>query len=219
MSEQLKESLSAVMDGEADAFELRRVLDEAKVNDEMRAQWRRYHVLRDYMQHESHQAKPSLRDAIWAELSEGDADVAIDVAESSGLQSDASQGSKRAPWLGRITGMAVAASVAMLVVINGGVFEQDGQLGGDIAGVNSNAVLPVDTDSSHLVQVVRDVPNASDLQRQNAYMLYHIQRQAMNQPSMASFAKVLTYTDHEDDMPVADAAAAAEDTEVESNRE
>lgn len=219
MSEQLKESLSAVIDGEADAFELRRVLDEAKVNDELREQWHRYHLLRDHMQHEHHQAKPSLRDAIWAELSQEGGEGLIDVPEAADVAGGSQQDTERTPWLGRITGMAVAASVAMLVVINGGVFQEDGEFGNDIAGINSSATLPVDAESVHLIPVVRDVPNASDVQRQNAYMLYHIQRQAMNQPSMASFAKMLTYTDQEEEMVVAEAAPATDNDEANSNRE
>jgi sigma-E factor negative regulatory protein RseA len=37
MNEQLRQSLSAVVDGEADAFELRRVLDELDRDPELRA--------------------------------------------------------------------------------------------------------------------------------------------------------------------------------------
>ena len=39
MSEQLRESLSAAMDDEADAFELRRMLDEAQGDEALREQW------------------------------------------------------------------------------------------------------------------------------------------------------------------------------------
>lgn len=45
MTEQLKQSLSAVVDGEADAFELRRVLDELERDAELRATWSRYHLI------------------------------------------------------------------------------------------------------------------------------------------------------------------------------
>ncbi len=45
MTEQLKQSLSAVVDGEADAFELRRVLDELEHDAELRATWSRYHLI------------------------------------------------------------------------------------------------------------------------------------------------------------------------------
>jgi len=45
MTEQLRQSLSAVVDGEADAFELRRVLDELDRDPELRAAWDRYHLI------------------------------------------------------------------------------------------------------------------------------------------------------------------------------
>ena len=52
MSEQLKESLSAVMDGEADEFEIRRVLNEAADDPELRGVWERYHLVRSVMRGE-----------------------------------------------------------------------------------------------------------------------------------------------------------------------
>jgi negative regulator of sigma E activity len=45
MTEQLRQSLSAVIDEEADAFELRRVLDELDRDGELRATWGRYHLI------------------------------------------------------------------------------------------------------------------------------------------------------------------------------
>jgi sigma-E factor negative regulatory protein RseA len=45
MNERLRQSLSAVVDGEADAFELRRVLDELERDPELRAAWMRYHLI------------------------------------------------------------------------------------------------------------------------------------------------------------------------------
>ena len=47
MSEKLKESLSAVIDGEADEFELRRVLDEMNRDEVLAASWERYQDLKD----------------------------------------------------------------------------------------------------------------------------------------------------------------------------
>ena len=45
MNEQQKETLSALLDGEASEFELRRLLAEGDV--EIAAQWRRYQLIRD----------------------------------------------------------------------------------------------------------------------------------------------------------------------------
>ncbi|MEZ5597309.1 MAG: sigma-E factor negative regulatory protein [Pseudomonadales bacterium] len=46
MSEQLREALSAVLDGEADEFTLRRVLDETSRNVELRDTWTRYSLIK-----------------------------------------------------------------------------------------------------------------------------------------------------------------------------
>ena len=65
MSEKLKESLSAVMDGEADEFELRRVLDEVSKDAELASSWDRYHLIGSVMRGERlarvNVMRPSLR--------------------------------------------------------------------------------------------------------------------------------------------------------------
>ncbi len=55
MTEQLRQSLSAVVDSEADAFELRRVLDELERDPALRASWMRYHLIGSVIRGE-HQA-------------------------------------------------------------------------------------------------------------------------------------------------------------------
>lgn len=47
MSEQLRESLSALMDDEANELEIERVLTRIESDAEMRATWIRYHRVRD----------------------------------------------------------------------------------------------------------------------------------------------------------------------------
>ena len=41
--------MSAALDDEADAFELRRMLDETAGNDELREEWHRLNLMRDIM--------------------------------------------------------------------------------------------------------------------------------------------------------------------------
>jgi sigma-E factor negative regulatory protein RseA len=185
MSEQLRESLSAAMDGEADAFELRRVLDEAKQDDALREQWHRFHLVRDVLCANIKHYHPDLRERIWSGLNEP-----VDDADSNAelvLAAEAiAQGDKRSPWVGRITGTAVAAAVAVAVMLNGGVFEDQapsqelvgtGQLpgGGGLEPVMYSQATPVDQ------------------QRQNALMLHHIQQRGMNQAGVASFVKLATF--------------------------
>jgi len=185
MSEQLRESLSAAMDGEADAFELRRVLDEAKQDEALREQWHRFHLVRDVLQKNVNHYHPDLRARIWSGLNDP-----VDDAESNAelvLAAEArGQGEKRSPWLGRATGTAVAAIVAVIVMVNGGVFD-DQAPSQDVAGTGQ---LP---DVGSLEPVMYSQATALDQQRQNALMLHHIQQRAMNQAGVASFVKLATF--------------------------
>ena len=45
MNERINESLSALMDGEADELEVRRLLNQLEQDDELRATWHRYQLL------------------------------------------------------------------------------------------------------------------------------------------------------------------------------
>jgi negative regulator of sigma E activity len=50
----LLESLSALMDDQADELELRRILKALPGNDELQAKWRRFHTVRDSLRQEMH---------------------------------------------------------------------------------------------------------------------------------------------------------------------
>ncbi|NJN52466.1 MAG: sigma-E factor negative regulatory protein [Gammaproteobacteria bacterium] len=139
MSSQLKESLSAVVDGEADEFELRRVLDETGRNPELLASWRRYHAIGALIRGEvtggSSFARTSLN-RVWAGLARGEA--AADPA--SGARFDMASSS----WVRRLAGTAVAASVALGVIAGFGQFGTPSGVADSIASaVQSPPVLTV----------------------------------------------------------------------------
>ena len=182
MSEQLRESLSAAVDGEADAFELRRVLDEAKHNEVLREQWHRYHIVRDFLREDADEYHPDLRNAIWQELNQ-DLD-GEDSAPSLVLAESVAGDQHRSRWMGRILGTSVAVLVAGVVMFNGGLFEQS-----ESTFVNSTQLAQ----GANLVPVMYQQATSLDQQRQNALMLHHIQQRAMNQVGVASFVKVMTY--------------------------
>jgi negative regulator of sigma E activity len=186
MTEQLRESLSAAMDNEADAFELRRVLDEAKQDESLREQWHRFALVRDVLRQDMQHYQPGLREAMWQRLNETPIDEQ-DVSERlHEVPADAGQ-ARRSPWIGRLTGTAVAAGVAILVMVNGGVFKSDLNSQPDYAGVQ-----PALT-GGDLAPVMYQQATALDQQRQQGLMLHHIQQRAMNQASLASFVKVATF--------------------------
>ncbi|WPC06277.1 anti sigma-E factor RseA C-terminal domain-containing protein [Pseudomonas benzenivorans] len=107
--EALQESLSAVMDNEADELELRRVLG-ASDDAELRATWSRYQIARAVMHKELLEPKLDIAAAVSAAL----ADEALPVVEKT----------SRGPWraVGRL---AVAASVTVAVLAGVRLYNQD----------------------------------------------------------------------------------------------
>lgn len=118
--EALQESLSAVMDNEADELELRRVLNAAD-EAETRATWSRYQVARAAMHKELLLPNLDIASAVSAAL----ADEAVPVKV------------KQGPWrtVGRL---AVAASVTLAVLAGVRMYNQD-----DITGAELAAQQPV----------------------------------------------------------------------------
>ncbi|MCY1208589.1 Sigma factor AlgU negative regulatory protein [compost metagenome] len=110
--EALQESLSAVMDNEADELELRRVLA-ASEDQELRATWSRYQIARAVMHKELLEPRLDIAAAVSAALAEEAAPPAKVV---------------RAPWrsLGRL---AVAASVTLAVLAGVRLYNQDEVVG------------------------------------------------------------------------------------------
>jgi sigma-E factor negative regulatory protein RseA len=109
MSEQLRESVSALMDGEAEELELRRLLAEANT-DQVNDLWSRYHLARDHMS--------SAQDS-QSGIGFGHMDISQRVSEAIAKEPVVtSRSSGRVPgWLQPVAGFAVAASVAVAVVI------------------------------------------------------------------------------------------------------
>ncbi|HKS14487.1 MAG TPA: RseA family anti-sigma factor [Pseudomonas sp.] len=127
--EALQESLSAVMDNEADELELRRVLNAD--DSETRATWSRYQVARAAMHKELLLPKLDIASAVSAAL----ADEAVPAKVKSG------------PWrsLGRL---AVAASVTVAVLAGVRMYNQD-----EITGVELAAQQPAAQQNLSVPQV------------------------------------------------------------------
>ncbi|MCZ6617322.1 MAG: sigma-E factor negative regulatory protein [Gammaproteobacteria bacterium] len=185
MSEKLKGSLSAIIDGEADEFELRRVLDEIDKNEELRRTWERYHLIGSRLRGERIDSPAKLSQRVWDALDfAAEDDVSLpsrDVAMREG------QRNRATPRFGRWTGIAVAATVAVAVVLGFNTF--DAPVGG------TGAVVVVDEGLVVEAPVVELTPvgTALDIQRQNAWMMRHAQLMGMNQQGFTSFIKMATY--------------------------
>lgn len=200
MTEKLRQSLSAAMDDEADAFELRRVIDELGRDSELRSLWDRYHLIGSVLRGDRVPVPADLRDRVWAALEvgveEGDA-VAPPVIPEANVPPATAVAAAPRSYLGRYTGLAVAASVAFGVVLGFNGIWDDGDIGssgliasdtaGVVAGPPSTAVP--DAAPSPMSNEI----SAIDVQRSQAYMLHHTQQQALNQTGVMSFVKLATY--------------------------
>ncbi|MDM8350436.1 anti sigma-E factor RseA C-terminal domain-containing protein [Pseudomonas sp. sp1636] len=115
--EALQESLSAVMDNEADEMELRRVLS-ASDDAELRATWSRYQIARAVMHKELLEPRLDIAAAVSAAL----ANEALPVQRET----------VRGPWraVGRL---AVAASVTVAVLAGVRLYNQDEVAGAQLA--------------------------------------------------------------------------------------
>ncbi|MEM8498796.1 MAG: sigma-E factor negative regulatory protein [Pseudomonadota bacterium] len=122
MTEQLRESLSAMMDNEATDFEVRQILKQASDSTEVSEQFKRYTAARAAM-HDT---------AAWTGI-----DISGRVAAA--IDDEASTGSGWS-WMKPAGGFAVAASVAAVVV-----FATQGlnSLGGNASPVQVAQVAPV----------------------------------------------------------------------------
>jgi sigma-E factor negative regulatory protein RseA len=193
MSEQLRESLSALMDDEASELELQRLLKQVGDDAELRATWVRYNAARSAM---SGQA-----------VSHPQLDISSRVCEAINTSSAASP-SLRERLFRPVASFAVAASVAATVVIGG---QQLAQLSGDdgysTAAVAAGGVSPVGmvnslgattvqasygTQSVPMLQpAARTAYRELARQRMQMYMQEHAEHAALNSPhGLIPFARV-----------------------------
>ena len=181
MSEQLRESLSALMDGEANAFEVRRVLDEARRDAELRQAWARWQRVSAALQGGSAQSGAGLADRVWAGLVEDSA--------ASGM-GQALPGRQR-NWR-RLSAWAAAsaAAVAVIVAAQFAMFGDRGEASApQVAAVPEVVSRPIAPEPP-MPLPGRPFPEAANV---NLYMLQHMQQKAVNQPDVGAFTKLVTF--------------------------
>lgn len=126
MNERNKESLSALMDGEADELEVRRVLNQLENNDELMDSWKTYHLMASVMRDEQIDRIDLTRginqalDGIVADDSETATTVKTSSATAAQVVSqETSQPSEKSipAWYKPLTSVAIAASVTLAVLV------------------------------------------------------------------------------------------------------
>lgn len=158
MSQNTRESLSVLMDGESDELELRRVLKALPSDDDAADTWRRYHLARSMMQRERGvDVSMDLSAGIMARLQN----------ESVPTMQDVEHGATRTGGVSFARGAGVAAAVSLMVITGVQFFGNNDssvlQGGGDIATVAPSAngptqVQPVNLASQSAIASRADMP-------------------------------------------------------------
>ncbi|GEK72350.1 MULTISPECIES: sigma-E factor negative regulatory protein [Halomonas] len=127
MSQNARESLSALMDNEGDELELRRVLKSLDDEPDAADAWRRYHLMRSLMQRENEaDTSVDLSAGVMAALEDEPAPIA-----------EPSKAARRSLPLGRSAG--IAAAVSLMVITGVQFYNGASPLGGGEAPVATNA--------------------------------------------------------------------------------
>ncbi|MBT4521724.1 MAG: sigma-E factor negative regulatory protein [Halieaceae bacterium] len=197
MTERIRESLSATMDGEADELELERVLSKIGDDTELRRTWVRYHSIRSIASGQSvdeetfPDVSQRVREALAAE---------VRPAAAGSLQR----------VLKPLASFAVAASVAATVVIGGQQLAQINEggepreavasavvgVGSPVGLINSTGATPVRASYGNqavpvLEPAARTAYRELARQRMHKYMQEHAEHAALNAPhGLIPFARV-----------------------------
>lgn len=121
MTTELNENLSDLMDSELDAAQIDQVLAKLQKDPEAKKTWSRFHLMRDVMQNDySPVLDSNFADKVARAIESEPAIVAAPAKKSSHLSDSESSNVVVKPafnWKRNLTGLAVAASVAMVSII------------------------------------------------------------------------------------------------------
>ncbi|HIM36087.1 MAG TPA: hypothetical protein EYM33_11190 [Pseudomonadales bacterium] len=175
MTEKFKEFVSAMLDDEAEEFEIRRVIGEIARNSDLKSTWSRYHVISSILKREG-----------LSNLEE------LDIGEASSGDNGSSSGPKtlgdrtlNRPWLlsrGTLLASLAVAIAALAIIIT----------------INDEGTTQVELADTLVVPdpIVTDdrIPAESDILRAEAYLIRHAQHVSMNRSAAPiPFVKVIAH--------------------------
>ena len=175
MTEKFNEFVSAMLDDEADEFEIRRVLGEIAGNSDLKSTWSRYHVISSVLKREG---LSNLEELDIADASSGD-------IGSSFSRKTLGDRILNRPWLrsrGTLVASLAAAIAALAIII---AINDEGTTQVELA---DTLVMPdpIVTDDR--------VPAESDIRRAEAYLIQHAQHVSMNRSAAPiPFVKVIVH--------------------------
>jgi len=175
VTEKFNEFVSAMLDDEADEFEIRRVLGEIAGNSDLKSTWSRYHVISSVLKREG---LSNLEELDIGDASSGD-------IGSSFSRKTLGDRTLNRPWLrsrGTLVASLAAAIAALAIIIT---INDEGTTQVELA---DTLVMPdpIVTDDR--------VPAESDIRRAEAYLIQHAQHVSMNRSAAPiPFVKVIVH--------------------------
>lgn len=117
-TDQLLESLSALVDNETSELELRRILKHIGADETMREQWRRHHIIGSALRRERDVSSGGgIAEAVMAAIAEDQTAVAPPKSSSDSETASARRSNSEQSWKNWIGKSAVAASFAAVMVL------------------------------------------------------------------------------------------------------
>lgn len=185
--ESLNEALSAAIDGEAEELELRRVLNAAGKDPELRAKWERMHLIGSVVRGEA--TRPGSAEGHGLDMGGNPAQ-----GEASGAYLRRLAASGR--WAGPVTGVAVAAAVVAAVALDTldteqpavdtsfvAVTESSGTSTEVAAEVPSAVAGEIGATGLAAVPQLASVPSEADLARAREYLVQHAHQTSFTAPT------------------------------------
>jgi len=177
MSKESREDLSCFMDGEISMETSRFLVRRLGADGELRATWARYHLVRDCLRA---QEGDLMAVNLCGRVQQALASEAHQPASAEFSSSPSTSSWKTSAWLKPVTGLAVAASVALMAIITVGPGQiSPGTATGDLAGtpqaesfVSPKGALTLGPVTQQ-VSVLGGVGDSN--QRMNSYLLRHYQ--------------------------------------------
>ena len=170
MSDDFKEAISALADGERSGDDSLAVIDKIIHDPTARKAWERYHLIRDAM-------KEGLPEEIHTTLASGVHDaLALEPVSLAARR-------KRRTWLKPLTGLALAASVATIAIIGVRNIEPSGNSATQIATASEPAIM-----AGNRWNVSPEVEA-----RLNAYLVNHSEYVGYGMQGMMPYARILGY--------------------------
>lgn len=200
MNDRMKESLSALVDGEADELEIRRLLNQLESDDELRASWQRYQLMSELMRADASGEGTSDETFADIDLSRGimqalDGEPMEEVPAKARPQTAevAAIGRRGINWLASV---AVAASVTLAVLVGVRLNQES-----PAPQLADQAALPRSDQQLAGRAAVPDSQQLQQAQRKlQQYVLQHTENAALNTgKGMMPYARVASFDQPDDE--------------------